>query len=69
MVASQKGIILIDVPSCGRGAWICAHSPECFEKAERTGAFRRAFRMDISEDAIKSIRELDVISDRSAGGR
>jgi predicted RNA-binding protein YlxR (DUF448 family) len=41
----------------GRGAWLCADSPGCFERAVRRRAFDRTLRTTASTEAIAALRE------------
>ncbi|MFM7059569.1 MAG: YlxR family protein [Actinomycetes bacterium] len=40
----------------GRGAWLCAGSPACLERATRRGALPRALRRDIPTGDIERLR-------------
>lgn len=50
----------------GRGAWLCAGSPQCVDRAERRRAFDRAFRSNVPPAAVAALRE--VLGDRAAPG-
>jgi len=39
----------------GRGAWLCAGRPECFEIARQRGAFERALGEGIGREAIEAL--------------
>jgi len=46
-------------PGPGRGAWLCAGSPECFDRAARGGRLGRALRDQLSDrDLVGLQREL-----------
>jgi predicted RNA-binding protein YlxR (DUF448 family) len=47
-------------PGPGRGAWLCAHGPECFERAVRRGTLARALRVHLVAEAIDGLRRLLV---------
>jgi predicted RNA-binding protein YlxR (DUF448 family) len=49
-VATPHGHVTWSESSAGRGAWLCADSPECIEKAKRRKAFSRALRTEIQGD-------------------
>ena len=36
----------------GRGAWLCAGSPACLQRAARRGALARALRAPVSAEAV-----------------
>jgi predicted RNA-binding protein YlxR (DUF448 family) len=36
----------------GRGAWLCAESPSCLQRAARRGALSRALRAPVSSEAV-----------------
>ena len=40
----------------GRGAWLCAGSPTCFETAVRKGTLARALRRSVTPDDIAALR-------------
>jgi predicted RNA-binding protein YlxR (DUF448 family) len=54
-----------DLP--GRGAWLCAGSPRCIDLADRRGAFGRALRGAIRQDAINALRALVAERERIEG--
>ena len=41
----------------GRGAWLCAGSPACFEAAVRRRAFNRALRREVPAQEMAWLRE------------
>ena len=45
-------------PGPGRGAWLCAYRPECFERAVRRAALARALRVEPASEALDALREL-----------
>jgi predicted RNA-binding protein YlxR (DUF448 family) len=49
-VLDASGEISVDRRAPGRGAWLCG--PECVEPARRKRAFDRAWRTDVSPEAI-----------------
>lgn len=53
----------------GRGAWLCARSPGCFEAASRRRAFGRALRCEVSGDQLDILRGklCDEANSRPAG--
>ncbi|MBW3547325.1 MAG: YlxR family protein [Actinobacteria bacterium] len=51
----------------GRGAWLCAGSPGCVDRAERRGAFQRSLRGPVTPEAVASLRE--EAEDRARMGR
>ena len=40
----------------GRGAWLCAGSPACFDRAAKRGVLERALRVGVSNDDIEGLR-------------
>ncbi|MFP5377421.1 MAG: YlxR family protein [Acidimicrobiia bacterium] len=40
----------------GRGAWLCAGSPGCMDRAERRGALTRALKAPIRPEAVEGLR-------------
>ena len=36
----------------GRGAWLCAGSPACLQRAARRGALSRALRASVATEAV-----------------
>ncbi len=51
----------------GRGAWLCAGEPGCFERAVMRGAFERAFHQPVPVEAIARLRR-QLLVDDGAGG-
>jgi len=41
----------------GRGAWLCAATPECVELAIKRRALARALRTDVTADAAAWLRD------------
>lgn len=58
IVKTKEGEIFLDLTgkSNGRGAYICA-SAECIEKAVKTRALNRAFKMEISQEVYDKLKE------------
>ena len=54
LVLDASGEIRVDRHGPGRGAWLCGSS--CFEPARRRRAFDRAWRTQVSSDAIDRLR-------------
>ena len=50
IVATPEGEVAWSATSAGRGAWLCADSLECIEKAKRRKAFGRALRTELGGD-------------------
>lgn len=52
-VKTPSGIIIDKTGKCeGRGAYVCK-SYDCLKKAEKSKALNRAFKMEVSQDAIE----------------
>lgn len=58
IVKTKEGDIFLDLTgkANGRGAYICA-SAECIEKAVKTRALNRAFKMEISQEVYDKLKE------------
>lgn len=58
IVKTKEGEIFLDLTgkANGRGAYICA-SAECIEKAVKTRALNRAFKMEISQEVYDKLKE------------
>ncbi|WFD11719.1 RNase P modulator RnpM [Tepidibacter hydrothermalis] len=58
IVKNKDGEIFVDNTgkANGRGAYICA-TKECLEKAIKTRALNRAFKLEISEKVYKDLSE------------
>ena len=50
------GGLAVDRTGAGRGAWLCAGSPACFEQAARRRVFGRALRTEIGAEAVNALR-------------
>jgi len=50
----------------GRGAWLCAGSPACLERATRRGALSRALRREVPSGDIERLR--GSITEAGIGG-
>lgn len=65
-IACYEGSISVDVTgrAKGRGVYICRNS-ECLEKAKKTGAVKRGFRMDFDPEDLERVYTelLQVIDD------
>ncbi|MBW3615788.1 MAG: YlxR family protein [Actinobacteria bacterium] len=56
VVRVEDGSLRIGRGLPGRGAWLCAGTPECFDLALRRKAFERAFRAPVRAEAPESLR-------------
>jgi predicted RNA-binding protein YlxR (DUF448 family) len=56
LVRTSTGELAVGRTHPGRGAWICAANPACFEQAARRGALTRALRGEVSAGAVESMR-------------
>ncbi|MHB1485940.1 MAG: YlxR family protein [Acidimicrobiales bacterium] len=54
--ATDDGRLIIDGRLGGRGAWLCAASPECLGAAIRSKGFHRALRIDIQGASVDALR-------------
>ncbi|MHB8320111.1 MAG: YlxR family protein [Acidimicrobiales bacterium] len=54
---SGEGTVVLGRNGSGRGAWICADSPECQDRSAKIGVLARAFRSPVGADAGNSLRE------------
>jgi predicted RNA-binding protein YlxR (DUF448 family) len=56
VVRTEDGGIEVGRTLPGRGAWLCAESPECVDAAARRKAFGRALRGRIDDGAVDALR-------------
>ena len=56
MVLDPDGVLVAGRGRPGRGAWLCASSPDCLEQAIRRRAFDRAFRRPVDPAAAAGLR-------------
>lgn len=54
--ATNDGHLVIGGHLGGRGAWLCATSPECLSAAIRSKGFHRALRIDIQGASVDALR-------------
>jgi predicted RNA-binding protein YlxR (DUF448 family) len=40
----------------GRGTWVCAGRPDCFDRAARRGGLARGLRRGLTNDDIRALR-------------
>ena len=55
VVRLTDGKVAIGRALPGRGAWLCAGSPECVTEARRRRAFERAFRGSVDAGSLESL--------------
>ena len=57
VVKTPDGEIKLDLTGklSGRGAYICK-SAKCFEKAKKTGAFARAFELNVPDQVYEKLK-------------
>ncbi len=57
VVKNNEGEVFVDFngKANGRGAYIC-NSTECLEKAIKSKAFERTFKMQISKEIVESLK-------------
>jgi uncharacterized protein len=58
VVRRPDGTLAVGRALPGRGAWLCAGSPGCAERAERRRAFDRALRTTVAPMAVAALRDL-----------
>ncbi|MBW3556610.1 MAG: YlxR family protein [Actinobacteria bacterium] len=56
VVRTEDGSLRVGRSLPGRGAWLCAGAPACFELAVRRKAFERAFKAPVGAGATESLR-------------
>ncbi|MBI2710500.1 MAG: YlxR family protein [Actinobacteria bacterium] len=56
LVRTPEGSLAVGRTLPGRGAWLCATSPSCFDAATRRKAFGRALRAPVDERALSAAR-------------
>jgi uncharacterized protein len=59
VVAAAEGSAAVGRSLAGRGAWLCAGSPECLDRALRRGALGRALRAPIDPDRVRAVFRSD----------
>ncbi len=52
---SSSGELVAARGAPGRGAWLCAESPDCFELARKRRAFSRSLRSPIGSQAVENL--------------
>ena len=52
MVRASDGSLQIGRTLPGRGAWLCAGSPACLQRAARRGTLARALRASVTPDQV-----------------
>lgn len=52
----SDGSLAVGRSEPGRGAWLCAGSPACFEAAVKRRAFGRALRSEVASNQLASLR-------------
>ena len=55
VVRGAEGTLVIGRTLPGRGAWICADSPQCVQQAARRNAFSKALRAPVSPDVVLAL--------------
>ncbi len=55
VVRLTDGTLAIGRTLPGRGAWLCAGSPECVAEARRRRAFERAFRGPVDPGSLECL--------------
>lgn len=68
VVARPDGSLATGRGLGGRGAWLCAGSPACFEAAARRGAFSRALGRQVDPESVGALRALLGGGHGDAGG-
>ena len=56
VTAGPDGFLRVGRTEPGRGAWLCAGSPACLERATRRGALSRALRREVPTGDIERLR-------------
>jgi len=56
VVRLTEGTLAVGRSLPGRGAWLCAEDPGCFERAMRRNAFGRAFRQPVCAEAVAGLQ-------------
>ncbi|MFM7270216.1 MAG: YlxR family protein [Actinomycetes bacterium] len=56
VTAGPDGSLRVGRTEPGRGAWLCAGSPACLERAIRRGALPRALRRTVMNEATDTLR-------------
>lgn len=51
-----SGTVRVGAREPGRGAWLCAGGPACFDRAARRGALARALRRPLSDAELGALR-------------
>ncbi|HWD54122.1 MAG TPA: YlxR family protein [Acidimicrobiales bacterium] len=55
IVLRPGGALEVDHRAAGRGAWLCAESVDCLDRAVRPQRFQRAFRAPVDPDALQRL--------------
>jgi predicted RNA-binding protein YlxR (DUF448 family) len=55
LAASPDGSLAVG-SGPGRGAWVCAGSPDCVERALRRATLARALRRTVTDDDARRVR-------------
>lgn len=55
VTAGEDGRLRVGRTAPGRGAWLCAGEPACFELAARRRAFGRALRRPVGEPEVAAL--------------
>lgn len=57
VTADQCGRLQVSPTGPGRGAWLCARSPECLERALAKRAFERALGRQVGSSGATAVRQ------------
>jgi uncharacterized protein len=57
LVRTPEGTLAVGRRLPGRGAWLCAGSTACLERAARRNALTRALRAPVTADAVSALAE------------
>jgi len=56
LARAADGAVRVGRNEPGRGAWLCAASPECFDLAVKRRAINRAVRSELSDMDLEALR-------------
>ncbi|MGK2948009.1 MAG: YlxR family protein [Acidimicrobiales bacterium] len=56
VVRDPDGSLQIGRTLAGRGAWLCAGSPRCVQRASQRNAFSKALRAPVSPEAVQALQ-------------